>query len=302
MASAALKMEPEAGVEIPGEGDHGDDGSQTGERDYDAEARSRGWAPEEEFKGDKARWVDAKTFVERTDTMMPLLKADRDRLKRELADIKKDLRRATTHFEGAEKRAYEKAKADLQADIEAAIETGDVEAGKAALKKIDELKPAGESETGPKHTKEEAQEALDSFREEHPWYDKANLANASEVEINARLFFDRMIDKNIAKTEEMAPADFFAFIADMTLDKYPALKGKPPRVKPNSAVEAGGRGGGGRGQVKTWDNLPDAAKNQFTRFINRGLTGIKSTGDAEKDAAAARAYYARTFDWEGYVQ
>jgi hypothetical protein len=108
MASAALKMEPEAGVEIPGEGDHGDDGSQSGERDYDAEARSRGWAPEEEFKGDKARWVDAKTFVERTDTMMPLLKADRDRLKRELADIKKDLRRATTHFEGAEKRAYDR--------------------------------------------------------------------------------------------------------------------------------------------------------------------------------------------------
>jgi hypothetical protein len=108
------------------------------------------------------------------------------------------LKKATAHFEGAEKRAFEKAKSELETRIEAAIETGDLEAGKAALKEINELKPTGD-EAPPKHTKEEASEALDAFREEHPWYDKANLANATEIEINARLYFDRMIDKNIAR-------------------------------------------------------------------------------------------------------
>jgi hypothetical protein len=68
MASAALKMEPDdRASNIPGEG--GDRNVNAIRRArFDAEARStprrsRGWAPEEEFKGDKARWVDAKTFV-----------------------------------------------------------------------------------------------------------------------------------------------------------------------------------------------------------------------------------------------
>jgi hypothetical protein len=300
MASAALKQEPDEGVVIPGEGEDGEDGTETIVRDFDTEAREHGWRPKDEFPGDPAKWVDAEAFMKRADEVMPLLKAQNTRLKRDFDALRKDLRKATAHFEGAEKRAFERAKSELEQRIEAAIESGDLEAGKAALKEIGELKPA-EPETAQKHTKEEAQEALDAFREEHPWYDKANLANASELEINARLYYDRMLDKNIAKTEEMSPAEFFAFIADMTIDKYPALKGKPARVKPNSPVEGGGRGGGGRGQAKTWDNLPDQAKRQYERFINRGI-GIKSTGDAEKDQAAARAYYAKTHDWEGYVQ
>jgi hypothetical protein len=166
------------------------------------------------------------------------------------------------------------------------------------LKEIGELKPVEET---PQHTKEEAQEALDAFREEHAWYDKANLANASEVEINGRLYFDRMVDKNIERTKELAPAEFFQLITDMTLDKYPALKGKPSRVKPASAVEGGNRGSGGRGLPKTWDNLPDGARRQYERFITRGI-GVKDTGDSAADLEAARKYYAKTHDWEGYKE
>jgi hypothetical protein len=295
MASAALKEEP--GAEIPGE--DGDDPNVNDQaRDFDAEAREHGWRPKDEFPGDATKWVDAETFMKRADEVMPLLKAQNARLKRDYDALRKDLKRATAHFEGAEKRAFDRAKSELETRVEAAIETGDLEAGKAALKEIGELKPVGDEPA--KHTKEEAQEALDSFREEHPWYDKANLANASEVEINARLYFDRMIDKNIALTEELAPAEFFAKITDMTLERYPALKGKPARQKPASAVE-GGRPGGGRGTTKSWDNLPEQAKKQFSRFIDRGI-GVKSTGDLEKDVATAKAYYAKTFDWEGYKE
>jgi hypothetical protein len=57
-------------------------------------------------------------------------------------------------------------------------------------------------------------------------------------------------------TEELAPAEFFQKITDMTLDKYPALKGKPPRIKPTSAVEGGGAGRGGRASAETFENLP----------------------------------------------
>lgn len=294
MASAALKIDE--GTIIPGEG--GDEVVvETTERDFEAEAKEHGWSPKEDFKGDVARWVDAETFMKRADEYMPLLKADKARLKRELESMRKDLRRATAHFEGAEQRAYDRAKAEIEAKIENATEAGDVAAVKAALKDLGELKPADEPQ---QHTKEEAQEALDEFREEHSWYDRANLANATEVDINGRLYFDRMVDKHIEKTKNMAPADFFAFVTDLTLERYPALKGKPARQKPTSAVEAPG-GGPRRGMVQSWDNLPDTAKRQYQRFIDRGI-GPKPTGDAAKDLEAARKYYARSHDWKGYSE
>lgn len=294
MATAAARIE--SGVEIPGE--DADTEAQTGARDLEAEARELGWVPEDEFKGDKARWVDAETFVKKGEEVMPLIKAQNARLKRELDSIKKDLRRATAHFEGAEKRAYERALVDVEKRHSEAVEAGDVKAATAAAKEMRDLKPDGEPQ---KHTKEEAEDALDAFREENPWYDRANLANATEIDINARLYFDRMVDRNIERTKELSPPDFFQLITDMTVEKYPQLKAKPARQKPASAVEGGTAGRGGRGASKTWDNLPDAAKKQYGRFIERGI-GIKSTGDKEKDLAAARAYYAKTHDWEGYAE
>lgn len=296
MASAALKEQddPQTGTIIPGEGQD----NETVERDIEAEARDHGWVPKDEFKGADGRWIDAETFMKRADEMMPLLKAQNARLKRDLDTLKKDVKRATAHFEGAEKRAFERARAELEGKIESAVESGDLEAARAAMKDMGDLSPTVLPQ---KHSKEEAQEALDSFREEQAWYDRANLAGASEVEINGRLYFDRMIDKHIDLTRELAPADFFQHITELTLEKYPALKGKPTRQKPGSAVE-GPTGGRGSGRSRSWDNLPPQAKTQFQRFIDKGLTGVKPTGDADKDAAAARAYYARTFDWEGYKE
>lgn len=293
MASAALKIE--AGTEIPGEG--GDVVDTQTPRDFEAEAREHGWTDKTEFKGDEARWVDAETFMKRADEMMPLLKAQNQRLKRDLDGMKKDLRKATAHFEGAEKRAFDRAKAELETRIEAAIESGDLEAGRAALKEMDALKP---DDAPQEHTKEEATEALDAFREENPWYDRANLANAPEIDINARLFFDRMIDRHIEKTKTLAPAEFFAMVTDLTLEKYPQLKSKPARTKPASAVEAGS-GGPRRGTAKTWDNIPPGAKRQYERFIAKGI-GVPNSGDKDADAAKARAYYAKTHDWEGYSE
>lgn len=302
MASAALKIEP--GTEIPGEGE-GAEVVETQTRDFETEAREHGWRPKEDFKGDDAHWVDAEEFMKRADNMMPLLKATNARLKRELDAIKKDLKLATTHFEGAEKRAYDKALVDLEKQHTEAVEAGDVKAANAAAKEMRELKPIETNDWATGKTqdqiKQEATEALSEFRDDNSWYDRANLASASELDINARLFFDRMCDKNIAQTQEMPPAEFFAMIRDMTLEKFPQLNAKAAREKPTSAV-SGTTGGRPRGASKSWDSLPENAKGQFQRFINRGLLGVKPTGDKDKDLAAAKAYYARTFDWEGYKE
>lgn len=302
MASAALKIE--GGTPIPGE----EEGAaaagaqtETNERDYVAEARELGWRPLEEFSGNKDHWVDAQAFIERGETMMPLLKATNAKLKREIEQLKKDFKRATSHFEGVEKRAYDKALADLEEKHKNAVEAGDLKAATDAVKEIRDLKPVAADERDPAELKAQAEEALDAFRDENPWYDKANLAGATETEQLGRIYWDRMVDKHMAKTKEMAPAEFFEYITELTKEKYPALFTKAPRQKPGSAVE-GVTAGRPRGTSKSWDNLPPQAKNQFQRFIDRGLLGIKATGDKEKDVAASKAYYAKTFDWEGFKE
>ena len=51
-----------------------------GEVNVEQEARTLGWVPQEEFKGDPNRWVDADTFVERGHTVMPILRKNNERL------------------------------------------------------------------------------------------------------------------------------------------------------------------------------------------------------------------------------
>jgi hypothetical protein len=245
-------------------------------RDFEGEARSRGWVPQEDFRGDTSRWVDAQTFIERTDTVMPLLKADRDRLKRELADMKRDMKRIGKYVSESEGRL----RAEIQSEMEDAVKDGDVEGFRAAQKRAEKIDDAA-----PKHSQEDAIEAFDAFRDRNQWYDKANLANASEMEVNARLYADRMAEKHVAKTADMAPDDFFNMIEDKVRERFPTIGQKPTREKPGSDVGAPTNGRGNR-NTKSWESLPDEARRRFDKWIGQGM-GTKD-------------YYLKTFDWAGF--
>lgn len=259
MASAALKQDDPQPVDTPAV-DNSDEAPP--ERDYEAEARERGWVPQDEFlakpNADAKRWVDAQTFVDRTDTVMPLLKADRDRLKREIADLKRDFRKASEHFSKAEERGYERALADLKARQEQAVEAGDVAAHREISKEIDKLRKDIPSTT-PIATKEEAQQAWEDWRDANPWYDRGlKVAAASEVEQQAALYADRMTQKHIARAEpgpnQLPPTEFFAMIKELVAEKYPLIDAKPARQKPPSDV-AGTTNGRGKSGGKSWADI-----------------------------------------------
>ena len=59
-------------------------------------AREMGWRPKEEFRGDTAKWVDAETFVSRGENFIPILRADREKLRGENAEIKSALAETKT--------------------------------------------------------------------------------------------------------------------------------------------------------------------------------------------------------------
>src|SRR5260370_13868990 len=55
--------------------------------DYESEASRQGWVPRDKYRGDAAKWVDAKTFVERGERFASHLQREVASLKQKLEDF-----------------------------------------------------------------------------------------------------------------------------------------------------------------------------------------------------------------------
>src|ERR1035437_8659239 len=102
------------------------------------EASAMGWVPEESYKGDKANWVDADTFVEKGRHVLPILRKNNERLLGELGNVKNDVLRlnklladsaasmeAMKEFhEEATKAQVEKARRDIMATLKESKKEG----------------------------------------------------------------------------------------------------------------------------------------------------------------------------------
>lgn len=264
-------------------------------RDYEAEAREHGWRPKEEFRGDPDQWRDAETFMKRADEVMPLLKKKTEALEHKLKDMGRTIRQQTKLLESADKRAYERAVAELKAKRDEAAESGDMTTYRAAdgeLEKLTKEGPATKAEAKGRYTQEEAEGAFMDWRTDNLWYDKGAMAAASPVEAEARLYADLMTQKHIAKADEMSPPEYFDYIGTLVRERFPTL-GKPagnvPPRKNGSAVAAP-TNGRGNGQAKSFNALPVDAQQMCDRlFRNKALPG--ATLDE------ARNYYVKHYDW-----
>lgn len=263
-------------------------------RDWEREARSMRWAPKEEFKGDPALWVDAETYVRDSEEVLPLVKKRVKIQDRRIADLEKTVERQMALMTTAEKRGYERGIADLKVKQEEAVESGDIGAFRAIDKQIDKLREeaAATSDTPQVFTIDEAKSAFIDWREENMWFDRAQQAGASEIERNARVYYDLMADKYLAKTQEMSPPEFFEYIGGLVDTKFPQLKAKGARAKPASDVSAPTNGRGAQA-TKSYAAMPAEARSICDSLIRRkALPG--------KDIAEQRAYYANTVDWNEF--
>src|SRR5260221_12991922 len=110
-------------------------------REIIAEAGSHGWVGKDEFKGDKSKWVDAKTFLERGQTFIPFLKAESGRFRKgleaerqacvklegELEASRKSIETLSKLNEEDRAAAVESAKKEVKAQIAEAVKSGDTE-------------------------------------------------------------------------------------------------------------------------------------------------------------------------------
>ncbi len=176
---------------------------QTEERDYETEARSMGWQPPDEFKGAGKQFVDAKTFVERGEQLIPFMKAQMKHLNDQIKEQNKQITKLTK----AEQSAYDSAMTDLKAQMKSAVESGDVDKFDKIEAKIDKLRDGMEgSKPDPKQT----MAVFDDWRDDNEWYDIGGLAGATESERKARAYADRMAERHAEKLHDMGPEKFFS--------------------------------------------------------------------------------------------
>lgn len=236
-------------------------------RDYEAEARDHGWTPKEEFKGDPAKWVDAETFARRADEVMPFLKKQNGALKREMEDLKKTLKQASTHFSKVEERAYNRALADLEAKHAEAVELGDNAASRAIRQEMADLaKP--QVEVAPAFDPAAERKKITEWIDQSPWY---------ATDENRRFYADLQA-KEMGDAHEWEGgtegwlAEIDRRVARKFADKKPVLTGGGG----NRAAPAGGG--------KSSADLPAEAKALGAKFVK---AGIYPSLDA----------YAKDYDW-----
>lgn len=258
-----------------------DDIQSDGGESIEDQARVRGWVPKDEWEGDPDKWCDAETFVERGREFNNVLKNENAALRKELKELTRELKKRFSNMEAAERRGYESALADLEARRIQAVEDGDVASFQKIDKEVAKLQKEVGTEPDQADIAKRAQEAFIDFRENNPWYDRANLASASETDREARIYADLLADKwtKQGRHLELDPDEFMTEIAAETKKKFPALG---LRKKPASDVSAPTANRGPRG--RTFADLPPEAKAMADKLVKKGIL-------------PDRAAYVKTYDW-----
>lgn len=248
-------------------------------------ASEAGWVPEDKWTGPKDKWIDAATYLERGEKVLPILASNNRKLRAELTAIREEMKQITedtkafrSQTEKAVKAEYaEKMREALTAKA-TAITDGDGEAAVAAEVEVERLKaeqavalkPSGTAPADGPHPDWEP------WKKENPWYDTdeelATLADAAGLRL-------------VRQQPTLKGKALFAAVADAVKRIRPD---KFEKEQPNLEQVTGNaeRPQQRSGKGKTYADLPSEVKSQFDRFTAKGWN--KGT-PADKEA------YAKTY-------
>ena len=227
--------------------------NETAPTEVETRATEIGWTPKEEFKGDPAKWVDAKTWVDRTELFEH---PEFRKLRRKAKDLEGTVGQLKSHYEKVEQNAYARAVASLKQEKLAALEEGDhkrVLAVDDELDKLRDSKPAPIQNNG-------ADPAFLRWNNENPWYE-------SDPDLHEYADFSgvRYARENPEKTSE----EIFEYAARQTRKQFPEKFRNTNREKPSN-VE-GGRASPGKSGQPRWSDMPAHYQQAGQKFVNQGI-------------------------------
>ena len=270
--------EENVGTEIPGESGPGEaakaaeaaaqaggkeGGEETPDAELEARAKRMGWHGKETYNGPEGKFVDAKEFIEKSETEMPILRERLRKLDGRVAEQDKSLREFAAYNTEVEKRAYDKAKADLSAEKRAAAKDEDMDLYDDIEKKEAELEKTA-PKGAPKGGDTQVPAAFMDWADENPWFKRDRTMTNFAIDYHGQLLEEKpgmTITKNLAE------------VTAEVKKRFPEKFGNPKRGDPPVVEGAGGvkaRGGGGKG----YGDLPPDAKAACDRFVKtiKGFT------------------------------
>lgn len=279
----------------------------TNSAEVEAQAREIGWTPESDYKGDPAKFVDAKTYLERGQHVLPIVKAtnrrlraDLDKTSAELASMREALRQSQETIKAIEeyhtedvKQKVESARAKLLSELKAAKSDGNVD---REVELTDELTRLNKAETDDAATRKVNGKPVtvddptkdpeyQRFVQEAKDWDKDNewIVNDPAIYALAQGVTMRLRSEGNRERGRV----FLDKVAEETRKELTKLRGgtRPPGDK----AEASRGGGNSRPTQKGYNNLPAEAKEACDRFIPK----LVGEGRRYKTVEEWRAHYAK---------
>lgn len=280
--------------------DESNTGIEEGAEQIEAEARELGWAPKDQWRGNPERWIDAKTFVERSETVLPIVqKTNKDlkltvrQLTNQVAQLTGELRatsasmKAIEESHAADVEAQLKAtKAEIGRQLKEAKEEGDTTREVELIDQLTDLKAAERTaKEAPKAEDPPARKATPlsaeylAWRERNDWIDTdprrarramliaQELAEEHEGKLTGKAFFDKLDQELAAFEGRSAPRQ--------------RAEDKTSGARPRES------GGGG----KSYNDLPAEAKEVCARDAKK----VVGPDRAFKDLASWQKEYARLY-------
>jgi hypothetical protein len=247
------------------------------EPNYEELAKADGWVPKDDWKGDPTRWADAKTFVERGATILPIVQAKYrktleavDELKKKVGDLEAGNREFGEYHDkvvAREKAENERLITQLTAAREKAITDGD---GQTFTKVDRELKEAERAQAAPPKLPADTQ----AWLTENTWYQTDQVL---------RSFADGLSDLVKSENPTLRGRAFLDKLTERVQAEMPH-KFKNSR-REETITEGHERKQGSNSKAKTFDNLPEVAKAACARY-ERTIPGF------------TKEKYLSQYDWE----
>lgn len=284
------------------------------DRNWDSEARGMGWVPKESFKGDQAKWVDAKTYVERGENFIPILRHTNNELKarvaaieeqnqslqRQLALANKGLEELKVESHDNSLETAEAKKAQIKEAIVKAREADDMRAELDFRDQLDEVneeirglkaKPttsATTATTGGQPPDPMANPIAREWLTSNPWFgtdpEKSNMALGYMTYLNGTPEGKAMTPQERLNAVSKRIGEIFG-------NGVNTRRSAPARVEGSRSDGAGGSAGG-----QSYDNLPAAAKAQCDKQAKQFIGRPDANGNVKfKDIAAYRTHYASQY-------
>ena len=225
------------------------------DRDYEAEAKAQGWAPESEWRGKPEDFKSAEQFVKDGEDIPAILKSKVDKLEgrvEELLASNQKLNEVSQRQVQKERKEKEKLISELEETRKQAVSEGDGEAFDRADKQINDLR--NDYPQTP-----EIDPMAKRWLESNPWYETNDKLGA---------YADGQADRLVA--QGYTGQAYFDELTKRTKEAFPEEFGNKNRSKPNTVEDAAPSSPSSK---QTFDNLPAEAKEAFAAF-KRDIPGF----------------------------